>query len=230
MKTPNFSVGFKEMLRQHPYLFHLHTNFTDGTSSIEDYCTFAMNNGYKYLIFTEHVRQVCTYDFTDLERTLEDARHRFPSLQISLGVEAKLLPNGTLDVSKEVLDRVDVLGIACHSFPSDVEIYAEAMEHVLKESYAKDLVQVWVHPGLFFKKNNILESRLFSYLLDLAIHQGVYVEYNIKYGLPPVNLQHLIPPQRKVLGIDGHSVKDLKERNEEITSIEQSFREELSKA
>jgi len=229
MRTPKFSAGFEKMVQQYPYIFHVHTDFTDGTSSVEDYCRFALDNGYKYLILTEHVRRLCHYNFLDLAHAVEDARHKFAALQVSLGVEAKILPGGSLDVSDEILEGIDVLGIACHSFPSDVEMYAEAMEHVLKESYAEDLVRVWVHPGLFFKRTNIMDSRVFSYLLDLAIQQGVYVEYNIKYGLPPVNVQPKIPPQRKVLGVDGHSVKELKERNPEIMSMEQSFREELSK-
>ena len=106
---------------------------------------------------------------------------------------------------------------------STADIPFKAMEHVLKESYAEDLVRVWVHPGLFFKRTNIMDSRVFSYLLHLAIQQGVYVEYNIKYGLPPVNVQLQIPPQRKVLGVDGHSVKELKDLKGRSTSKEEAL-------
>lgn len=227
MKVRKFSTEFEEMIRQHPYIFHVHTDFTDGTSSVKDYCEFAASKGFSYLIFTEHVRQVCDYDFEDLAHAVENARCHFAPLQIVLGVEAKVLPGGDLDISKEVLETIDLLGIACHSFPAQLELYAESMEQAFRRYHIEDLVRVWLHPGLFFKRSNILNTTLFSRLLYSAVQQGVYIEHNIKHELPPAEVQMRIPPQSKIVGVDVHSVKELDERIPGLLSMEQSFRKEL---
>lgn len=227
MKAMGRLSEFEVMLQQHPYIFHVHTDFTDGTSSVEDYCKFARRKGFSYLIFTEHVRQVCDYDFEKFIHTVENARRQFAPLKILLGVESKVLPGGNLDISDEALEKIDLLGIACHSFPAQLELYAESMAQAFRKYNIEDVIRVWLHPGLFFKRTKMLDATIFSDLLRLAAQCGVYIEHNIKYELPLAEFQAQVPPQLKVVGIDAHSVKELEERALELMWIEQSFREEL---
>ena len=43
--------------------WHIHTNYTDGENSIEDYCERALKNGLELIAFTEHVRRDLDYAF-----------------------------------------------------------------------------------------------------------------------------------------------------------------------
>ena len=129
-----------------------------------------------------------------------------------LGVEAKVLPGGDLDISEEILEMIELLGIACHSFPPQKETYVESLKRAFKRNPAGRLVRVWLHPGLFFKRRGIVDNVALLSLAELAIQEGIYIEYNIKYRLPPENVQARIPPFCKIIGADAHSVKELEQR------------------
>lgn len=43
--------------------WHLHTNYTDGENTVEEYCEQAVKNGLKLLVFSEHVRRELIYSY-----------------------------------------------------------------------------------------------------------------------------------------------------------------------
>ena len=103
-----------ENLLSRRYIFHLHTNYTDGLSSIEDYCLWASRNGCDTIVFTEHVRKELSYDFYSFLSDIENAKRKFPNMDIWVGVEAKILLDGELDISDEVLPKIEIICFACH--------------------------------------------------------------------------------------------------------------------
>jgi histidinol phosphatase-like PHP family hydrolase len=193
------------------YLFHLHTHHTDALLSVNDYLRFASANGYDSVIFTEHVNRDLHYDFDRFVDEVEDARRRHPEVTSIVGVEAKILPEGELDIPEKILDKVELIGIACHSFPGDSELYFRVMEKILTSPlWGKE--KVWVHPGLFFlrfpelKKGNWLQD--LRRLTEMANRSGVYGETNMKYGLPT----SVFPSawfDHGIIGWDLHHMEDL---------------------
>ncbi len=83
---------------------------------------------------------------------VRQARGKFPRIHIMLGVEAKFLPSGTVDVSPKILARTDVLGLACHRLPTDLPKYKEAVKEVLKNAAEWAPECDWLHPGLFLQR------------------------------------------------------------------------------
>jgi histidinol phosphatase-like PHP family hydrolase len=58
---------FKQVLTGN-YLFHVHTDYTDGKLSVENVCEFAKKQGFDSVIFTEHIRSEPTYDYTQFAK------------------------------------------------------------------------------------------------------------------------------------------------------------------
>ena len=202
---------FKQLLRRE-YIFHIHTHHTDGSSSVREYMEFASMKGIETVIFTEHVRKNLDYDFDALVFDIEKAHREFPGVEPVLGVEAKILPGGGLDISPYVIEKASVICIACHSFPSDIELFLSVMEDIFSNRY-KDKIRVWVHPGMFFRKHRHLINRedfkeRVTRLVETVNRHSVYGENNLKYNLPgaifPVSLF-----KSCITGTDAHSIEDL---------------------
>ena len=104
---------FRSVIGRRRYLFHLHTTFSDGFSTVGDYCAYAQANGYRVLVFTEHVRERIDYDWYEYLDAIERARWQFPSLELWTGCEAKVLLDGTLDMP-EWLPGLDLVCMAEH--------------------------------------------------------------------------------------------------------------------
>jgi len=134
---------FKNLLKS-KYIFHLHTKYTDGLSSVEEYCLWASKNGCDAVICTEHVRKELSYDFHGFLSEIEDAKRQFPGLDIWVGVEAKVLPGGELDVPEGILSGIDIVCFACQTFPVDVDLYGRSFERLFSDARWKNHIRVWV--------------------------------------------------------------------------------------
>jgi putative hydrolase len=189
--------------------WHIHTDYTDGKNSVEDYCKKAVELSLPLIAFTEHVRRILTYDFDDLAREIESARESYPELIILTGCEAKVLEDGGLDVSEDVIRECDIVLMAFHSFPKDKKKYVSALKRTL--TYPE--VDVWAHPGLFPTKSNFtLTDEEITEVFDVAKRSEVLIEINEKYDLPPRKWYEigLKKGLKFVKGSDVHSVDDMR--------------------
>lgn len=207
------SEKFKEIILNKKYLFHLHTSYTDGKCTVDDYCKWAVDHDFEVLIFTEHIRKNPSYDFNMFLADIQQARSCYPGLAIWAGVEAKVLPGGELDLSPEVASLVPVICFACHSFPRDRRLYQKSLQNLFSSSDWRDKIRVWVHPGRFLKKGGFLSESLFLLhnLTAAAVRRGVLVEVNLRENLLSDALTASISAQLLINGYDAHSLKDLNE-------------------
>lgn len=211
--TAGLSEKFRKMILNKKYLFHLHTSYTDGKCTVDDYCKWAVNHAFEVLIFTEHIRKSPSYDFNMFLADIHQARIYYPGLEIWAGVEAKVLPGGELDLSPEVASLVPVICFACHSFPRDSKLYQKSLENLFSSHDWRDKIRVWVHPGRFLKKAGILSVSFFLLrnLAAAALTREVLVEVNLKENLLPEAFTMSIPAQLLIRGCDAHSLEDLDE-------------------
>lgn len=207
------------MKRWLPYREHLHTGdwqvhttWSDGTSSIFDYCAEAKRRGLNLVAFTEHVRRTLQYDFWAYVREVEEARQHFTDLILLAGCEAKVLNTaGDLDAPPEVLEGCDLVLAAFHSFhpPED---YIEAVETML----CNPKVDGWAHPTLYAKKHGIaLDDKQENRLVQLCIDHEVLIEFNSKHQVPSASLREKIIASRApfIYGSDAHCVSELGRRD-----------------
>ena len=86
----------------------MHTNYTDGHSSIEDYFIEAQRKGLKFIALTEHVRRTLTYDYAEFREEVYRCGKKF-DIAFAVGAEAKVLNvDGELDISEEVLSLIHI--------------------------------------------------------------------------------------------------------------------------
>jgi putative hydrolase len=186
--------------------WHIHTRYTDGNNDITDYCRRAEETGIPLVAFTEHVRRDLEYDFNEFLSDIDDARGKFDLIILS-GCEAKVLPDGSLDVDEQILKVVDYPIFAFHSFPSDFELYVECLKGVLKNKY----VNAWAHPGTLSSSHIDLPKDDLEEIFRLMKGRDVLLETNRKYDLPARHWIDLAKGYdvRAVRGSDVHRVEDM---------------------
>jgi DNA polymerase (family 10)/putative hydrolase len=197
--------------RQGRYLFHVHTSYTDGDLTAAEYVDFAEKAGARTVVFLEHTRRQPRYD---VERFSEEVRFAGRgSVQTLLGFEAKLLPDGTLDIDDDCLDSAAVMGIAEHSFPNDRGLLLDTFLNVVKyyPPRCPQITFVWVHPGLWYLKRHLVAERdeAFQQMSTAACESGVLIEQNLRYSLVSPTTAARLPAQSLVIGADAHSLVDL---------------------
>ena len=193
------------------YLFHLHTNYTDGKLTVEDYFKFAKKNRYRKVIFLEHIKKHPTYDVEAMVWEIKNCAAKY-GMNYRMGFEAKILPRGELDISEEHINLAEYIGIAEHGFFGNVDIFLESFCEVIRKYSKINKIVIWVHPGLWFMKNNLEKvNELYLDLLNYCLKFDVLIEHNLKYNMLPYEYirKKIISSDKIIVGLDAHEYTDL---------------------
>jgi histidinol phosphatase-like PHP family hydrolase len=189
----------------------VHTSYTDGDFTPAQYVDFAKKAGARTVVFLEHIRRQPTYDVERFAAEVERARRE--SVQTLLGFEAKLLPDGILDIDDDSVKRAAVIGMAEHAFPNDPTLLREAVMKAIERYLPRwpRTTFAWVHPGLCVREHHWDSdaNEDFLRMLTKASEAGVLIEHNLRYGLPPSETVAKLPASSLVTGADAHSLADL---------------------
>jgi DNA polymerase (family 10)/putative hydrolase len=82
--------------------WQLHTDYTDGRSSIKEYFDEATNRGCRFLFFSEHVRKELSYDYLAFKEEVYRIGSTY-NVDFAVGAEVKVLPDMSLDISDSIL-------------------------------------------------------------------------------------------------------------------------------
>ena len=104
---------------------HLHSTWSDGGAPVEQMAITAMSLGHEYMVQTDHSARLTIAhgldeqrlseqldQIADVNAMLADAGHEFRVLS---GMEVDILVDGSLDLSDEMLSRLDVVVASVHS-------------------------------------------------------------------------------------------------------------------
>jgi len=100
---------------------HCHTNYSDGTNTVEQLALACREQGYGYIGITDHSQSAAYAGglrAEDLERQwaeIDAVNARLEGIRVLKGVEADILQDGALDYPAEVLDRLDFVIGSVHS-------------------------------------------------------------------------------------------------------------------
>lgn len=102
-------------------LLHCHTNYSDGSSSVEELALACQAAGYAYVGLTDH-SQTAAYagglEAADLARQADEVdavNSRLTGTRVLKGVEADILADGRIDYDDAVLRRLDFVIASIHS-------------------------------------------------------------------------------------------------------------------
>lgn len=101
---------------------HMHTDWSDGTATIDEMVTAAEERGYRYVAITDHSPSrggnPGGLDIERLERqweAIEEARGRHPAIRILRGTEVDIKNDGSLDFPDDILEKLDWVVASVHS-------------------------------------------------------------------------------------------------------------------
>ena len=100
---------------------HVHSDWTDGTTTIEAMAAAGRARGYEYVALTDHSRRVAMAHGLDPSRLSRQTREidrlseKLPGFTVLKGIEVDILKDGRLDLSDSSLSKLDVVVAAVHS-------------------------------------------------------------------------------------------------------------------
>ncbi len=100
---------------------HVHTKWSDGGHDLDTLIRAARQRNYKYIAITDHSKGLGVARGLDEERLLEQIREideinsRLKDFRLLKGVEIDIRSDGRLDLSEDVLKRLDLVVASIHS-------------------------------------------------------------------------------------------------------------------
>ncbi len=102
-------------------IFHSHTTWSDGTASLEEMADKARSMGLKYMGLSDHSKAAFYANGLDevrLERQHEEVQalnNKYKGFRIYHGMECDILPDGSIDLNDEWLEKLDFVIGSIHS-------------------------------------------------------------------------------------------------------------------
>jgi|YelNatPaOPRAMG01_1025707.scaffolds.fasta_scaffold01360_9 DNA polymerase (family 10) len=127
---------------------HVHTNWSDGASTIEEMVQGAKKRGYEYLAICDHAQSLGVAGGLSWERFKEQKQKieevsRKENFPVLWGLEANILSEGNLDFPEEILGEFQIVVAGVHSaFRQTKEKMTERIVHSLKSG----AVHILSHP------------------------------------------------------------------------------------
>ncbi|MDO8681802.1 MAG: DNA polymerase/3'-5' exonuclease PolX [Acidobacteriota bacterium] len=100
---------------------HMHTTESDGRESLETMVRAAQERGLEYIAITDHSKSLAMANGLDETRTLENAAKAralsktLKGFTVLAGVECDILPDGSMDLSDDCLEALDIVVASVHS-------------------------------------------------------------------------------------------------------------------
>lgn len=196
---------------------HVHTDWSDGTASIEDMISAAVKRGYEYVAITDHSPSrggnpggLSIERLQQQREALDQVQRSHPEIRILHGTEVDIKNDGTLDFPDEVLAGLDWVVASIHSTFSmepdrmtarmlraienpNVDAIGHATGRILgrRPSYDLDMERVFAAAAA---THTALEINSFPQRLDI---KDSYVRRAIELGIDVV------------VDTDAHSIQEL---------------------
>ena len=159
---------------------HVHSDWTDGTASIEVMAKAAQARGYEYIALTDHSRRVAMTHGLDPSRLgrhgreIDRLNERLDGLTILKGIEVDILKDGRLDLPDASLAKLDIVVAAIHSY---FDLPREEQTARMIRAINNPRVSIIAHPtGRLIGERepyNIDMERVIAAARDLSCHLEV---------------------------------------------------------
>jgi len=121
---------------------HLHSDWSDGASNIEEIVARAKDKGYKYVAITDHsqslkiARGLSTERLAEQFAVIDRLNERLEGIRVLKGAEVDILAGGGLDFDDQTLEGADVVVASVHSgFKQDRETITSRILEAVKSPH-----------------------------------------------------------------------------------------------
>jgi DNA polymerase (family 10) len=129
---------------------HVHSKWSDGTSSIEEIAQAAQKRGYQYVAICDHSKSLRIAHGLDESRLMKQMEEidrineKTRNFQILKGTEVDILTDGKLDLPEKILKKLDFVVAAIHSgFKQDKGKMTKRIVRALESPY----IHILAHPS-----------------------------------------------------------------------------------
>jgi DNA polymerase (family 10) len=195
---------------------HLHTNWSDGSDSIEDMVAKAKALTYEYVGIADHSQSLKIAGGLSPEKLLEqhavikEMDDTIEGITILSGVESDILPDGSLDYPDSILEQLDFVIASIHS---RFKAPREEMTNRVVEALKNPLTTILGHPtGRIIGRRDVLDLDM-DRIFQVAAETETALEINCYPDRLDLNDIHVRQSREYgvtlALGTDAHSVQDL---------------------
>jgi DNA polymerase (family X) len=197
-------------------VFHIHTNFSDGSESLENMVQAARNMNLKYIGISDH-SQSAYYagglqkdDIVRQQGLIDKLNKRYAPFHIFKGIESDILPDGSLDYEDEFLSGFDFVIAAVHS---NFNMSEEEMTARIKKALQNPYTTILAHPTgrlLLAREPYAVNVRE---IIDAAAQYSKTIELNANPQRLDLDWRHCIYARKRGVKIainpDAHRLKGL---------------------
>ncbi|MBN1861125.1 MAG: DNA polymerase/3'-5' exonuclease PolX [Candidatus Thermoplasmatota archaeon] len=196
--------------------FHVHSNWSDGSDSIETIARAAQQRSYDFIGISDHSQSLIIANGLNEERIqkkireIENVSKKFPHLRIFCGTECDIKKDGTLDYNKRILKQFDFVYIGIHTaFKMD----KETMTKRIIRGMDNEQVNFLAHPtGRLIGRREPYDVDI-ERIIDAAKETDTFLEINSFPDRLDLDDAHVKVAKdntvRFVLGSDSHSINHL---------------------
>jgi DNA polymerase (family 10) len=183
---------------------HTHTDSTDGTMSITDMALHARKKfGLEYIAITDHTKslglanglnekqllnqisKIETLNDTLRENSISDTDSNF---RILSSAEVNILKEGDLDISNNILDKLDIVGASIHS---NFSYSKDIQTNRLIQAARNPSVDILFHPtGRLINKREGYAVDI-EKVIEVACETGTILEINSNYDRLDLKDEHI---------------------------------------
>ncbi len=163
---------------------HIHSNWSDGSSPIEEVARAAQKKGYQYVVICDHTQSLKITHGLNEERLIKQMEEidqlnaKMKGFRILKGAEVDILSDGNLDLSEKMLERLDMVIAAVHSGFKQAR---EKMTKRIVKALENPFVHVLAHPsGRLLGSREPYEIEM-DEIMEAAHKNGKALEINAYY-------------------------------------------------
>jgi DNA polymerase (family 10) len=193
---------------------HVHSNYSDGTSSLEELAEFARKMGYQYLGICDHSRSAKYAGGLEIDelrernREIDRINKAFKDFVFLKGAEVDILSDGQLDYPDEVLRELDFVVASIHIWKKN----EDATQRIIK-AMENPYVTIIGHPtGRLIGQREGYHVDIDT-IIDKAVETKTFLEMNAYYERLDFNDVNARKAKEKgallVINTDAHHVGQL---------------------
>jgi DNA polymerase (family 10) len=195
---------------------HVHSKWSDGTSSVEEVARAAQKMGYQYVAICDHSKSLKIAHGLDESRLMKQIEEidrineKLKGFRILKGTEADILTDGELDPSERILEKLDIVVGAIHSgFKQDKVKMTKRIVRALENPH----LHILAHPtGRLLGARNPYEVEI-EELMEAAKKYGKALEINAYFERLDLNDIHCRKAKemgiRVGIGTDSHHLDQM---------------------
>lgn len=160
---------------------HVHSKWSDGTASIEELAIHAKEMGLKYILIADHTKGLGVAGGLDEEEIAEQIKEidslnkKIRGIRILKGIEANIQNDGSIDVSDEILNSLEVVIASIHhGFKNPPEVLTGRVIKAIENPF----VHIIAHPtGRILGERDAYEIDL-ERIISACAANGTCLEIN----------------------------------------------------